>query len=36
MGVMGGVSASEFAPKNSYTIEQSIVTMVRLYEYLNK
>ena len=32
MGIMNGVSKTEFSPKGSYTVEQAIVTMVRLYE----
>ena len=36
MGVMNGTSNTTFSPKSSYTIEQSIVTMQRLYEYVTK
>ncbi|MBQ3573003.1 MAG: S-layer homology domain-containing protein, partial [Clostridia bacterium] len=32
MGIMNGVSKTEFSPKGSYTVEQAIATMVRLYE----
>ena len=32
MDIMKGVSEREFAPKDSYTKEQAIATMVRLYE----
>lgn len=32
MDIMKGVSESEFAPKGTYTVEQAIATMVRLYE----
>ncbi len=32
MGIMQGVSETEFAPKQKYTAEQAIVTMLRLYE----
>lgn len=31
-GVMNGVSGNRFAPNNSYTHEQSIATMLRLYD----
>ena len=33
-GVMGGVGDNKFAPKNAYTREQSIITILRLYEVL--
>ncbi len=33
MGIMQGVSESEFAPQEQYTVEQAIATMLRLYEY---
>lgn len=33
MKIMNGVSDSEFSPKGSYTIEQAIATMLRLYEH---
>lgn len=36
MGVMNGTSDTTFSPKSNYTVEQSIITMVRLYEFLNK
>ena len=36
IGVMNGISDTAFNPKGSYTVEQSAITMVRLYEYLNK
>ena len=32
MGIMQGISESEFAPKETYTVEQAIATMLRLYE----
>lgn len=32
MGIMKGVSETEFSPKGNYTVEQAIATMVRLYE----
>ncbi len=32
MGIMQGVSETEFAPRQTYTVEQAIATMVRLYE----
>lgn len=32
IGVMSGTSSTTFSPKASYTTEQSIVTMLRLYE----
>lgn len=32
MGIMNGVSKKEFAPKQTYTVEQAIATMLRLYE----
>ena len=35
-GVMLGTSDTTFSPKANYTIEQSIVTMVRLWEYATK
>ena len=35
IGVMKGDSATTFNPKGSYTAEQSVVTMVRIYNYLN-
>ncbi len=31
MGIMKGVSETEFSPKGNYTIEQAIATMIRLY-----
>ena len=30
MAVMGGVDDSRFSPKTAYTVEQSILTMVRM------
>ena len=35
-GVMLGTSDTTFSPNASYTIEQSIVTMVRTMEYATK
>ncbi len=32
MGIMQGVSETEFAPQDTYTTEQAIATMLRLYE----
>lgn len=32
MGIMKGISDTEFSPKGNYTVEQSIATMLRLYE----
>lgn len=32
MGIMNGISEKEFAPKQTYTVEQSVATMLRLYE----
>ena len=32
MGIMKGVSESGFAPKGTYTVEQAIATILRLYE----
>ena len=32
MGIMEGISEKEFAPAQTYTVEQAIATMVRLYE----
>lgn len=32
MGIMQGISEEEFAPKETYTVEQAIATMLRLYE----
>ena len=34
-GIMGGVGNNRFAPSGDYTREQSIVTMLRLFELLN-
>lgn len=31
-GIMGGVGSNTFAPQNSYSREQSIITMLRLYD----
>jgi hypothetical protein len=36
LGVMNGTSATTFSPKESYTAEQCIVTIERLYEYATK
>ena len=33
-GIMSGVGANKFAPKQNYTREQSIVTALKLYSYL--
>lgn len=33
MGIMNGVSENEFAPKQTYTAEQAVATMLRMYEY---
>ena len=35
-GVTSGTSDTTFSPKANYTIEQSIVTMVRTMEYATK
>ena len=32
MGIMKGISETEFSPKGNYTVEQAKATMVRLYE----
>ena len=32
MGIMNGISQTEFAPQDPYTVEQAIATMLRLYE----
>lgn len=32
MNIMEGISEKEFAPKQTYTVEQAIATMLRLYE----
>jgi len=34
-GIMGGVGNNNFAPNGEYTREQSIITMLRLFEILN-
>ena len=34
-GIMGGVGDNSFAPGGDYTTEQSIITMLRLFEILN-
>lgn len=36
LGVMKGVNETEFSPKGSYTVEQTIATLVRLYDVVNK
>jgi len=33
-GIMSGVGENKFAPKDSYTREQSIVTMLRVYNFV--
>jgi len=33
-GIMGGVGGNQFAPNDPYTKEQSIITILRLYNYL--
>ena len=35
IGIMGGVGDNQFAPSGDYTREQSIVTILRLFELLN-
>ena len=35
VGIMGGVGDNRFAPSGDYTREQSIVTILRLFELLN-
>ena len=35
-GIMQGVGGGMFAPKNLYTREQSILTILRVYDYLRK
>lgn len=35
-GIMGGYNATIFGAKDNYSIEQSIVTMLRVMEYVNK
>lgn len=35
-GIMKGVADNRFDPKGTYTYEQSIVTMLRMYHYLNR
>lgn len=34
MGIMVGTSDTEFSPKATYTAEQAITTVIRLYEIL--
>ena len=34
-GIMGGVGNNTFAPKDDYTREQSIITIMRLYDLIN-
>lgn len=36
MGIMNGASDNEFAPQDLYTAEQAIVTLVRMYNNLEK
>ena len=35
-GIMSGVGSNTFAPKNPYTREQSIITMLRMYKEVVK
>jgi len=35
VGIMGGVGNNQFAPQSDYTREQSIITILRLFEILN-
>ena len=35
-GIMGGVGNNIFAPKGDYTREQSMITILRLYQFLNQ
>ena len=35
LGVMTGVSETEFSPKGLYTVEQTVATMVRLYNVID-
>ena len=34
IGVMKGISETEFSPKGIYTVEQSVATMVRLFKIM--
>lgn len=34
-GIMSGMGENEFSPDGVYTVEQAIVTMLRLYDYIN-
>lgn len=36
MGIMKGVEDNKFAPKDNYTTEQAIVTLVRVYDNFNE
>lgn len=36
MGIMKGVEGNKFAPKDNYTTEQAIVTLVRVYDNFNE
>ena len=36
LGVMKGINETEFSPKGDYTVEQTIATLVRLYDIVNK
>ena len=36
VGVMGGIGNNVFAPKDTYTREQSIITIMRVYDFINK
>ena len=33
IGIMNGVGDDLFAPQDTYTVEQAILTMVRIYDY---
>jgi len=35
-GIMGGVSSSRFAPKSPYTLQQSIITMLRMFNIITE
>ena len=34
LGIMIGTSETEFSPKATYTLEQAVATVVRLYEHI--
>ena len=36
MGIMEGVDENNFAPQDTYTTEQAVVTIVRVYERFNQ